>query len=1675
MKKFLRVNSCGLFMLFLAFLCGNGINGQTVLIDPAQGGGFELGTTFEANGWTAVNGTQTNKWFVGTAAVPNSGTNSAYVSSSVDGSTYAYNTSAASVVMIYQDIIIPTGENVLEIAFQWKGTAEGNFDYMRVWLAPTSYMPVAGTQTTIGNSNGIQLGGNFSAQAAYVAAQLAATVIPGNTYRLVFEWRNDTSAGGTPISIDDISVNSRPAGTFISVATGNWGTASTWDANAVPTSADNAIVSVGDVVTINATGQGISNLTVNGTLAYGTTPAQFNVNGNLTVSNGGLFNVFNATTGKTLFVSGNIVNNGRIDVSVGTTTAGNLTLNGNTFQSVTGTGVFGGTVVSTTNTNTVEVIRNLVFANTNTSIPNILWDFNVRVAYNLTFTASRVNLNGRTLSFGNYATANTLTAVVGTGIIDGTFNRFWTAGGTGTVITAGTDPTNATSRYPFLSQTGANRAMYISRTGGTTGSAAGYLAVSYVDDTQNTLGLSIDDAGYVITDRYEGNWVVTSSDGYVHNNGHAAVVLATGAYTPLNGNSRIMLANAPAGGTHQNGTITPAAQRIGMSLADLTAGPLHIGIASMDNQYPCDGTPLIPTISAVLTSVCQGETVVMNSTGTASNTTGLTYQWMSATTSGGPYTSLSGATGLNLNISSLPIGVNYIVLQTTCENSVETSLSNQLMITVNGGTIVSDPVNFCGVGGTSVLTLAASSSVTNVIWTSLTASASIVGANLEAEATLTETSDFQVMIEFDNGATCAVVTSIGVYPLPSATVTTSADGVCPGTSATINSGLSAGNFSSVSIPHAPRMAPATAVTLATGGVALVPQTGGNLDDGGWGNIPIGFDFNFFGTSHNSINVGTNGTLLFGAYNGAGLNDFTFVTLPSTTEPFNMIAVLAMDNNLNSADGGTLRYWTEGYTPNRKFVVSYEDVKEFGDTKYSTSQAILYETTGEIEVNVTYSTNIDRNKLVGVNNADGTIGVLAFASGTTSSATNPISNPFAFRFSPPSNFNTIWTATDILGTTEIANGVNIFSQNVAPLFTTTYSITYTNLITGCTNAPGSAEVVMNVLGSAAPTGITALASADNICVGQSITLSTDYTGSVEGLEFQWQLSTDGGAVFTNIPGAINSTYTATNQVVTTQYRLQVTSCGGLPENTSVVTVNMGGCILMTNGVFELCEGTLYDSGGPTGNYLNNENRTITLTPSTAGALMQITFTEFQVETCCDNLTVFNGNSVADPIIGTFTSNPGSITSTAADGSLTLRFLSDGSVTQSGWVANIACVEPASNDDVCNAITLVVDGSVGSYNNGGATVQLGESAIAPPVTGAQTTTGWANSDLSATVWFKFIAPSNGQIEVSCLDIPFDGQLAIYSVGNCNEFNSFILVAANDNEIGGNSTSPYFTYCGLTGGQEYYILFDSRVNGQTGEFSIKLSELDVSAGTFSGILNVCSGSSVDLFDGLENNDLGGIWSQETTTLGLTGSIFNSTGLAYQAFNFTYDVVKGCAVDQENIQVQIYGPSSAGLGGSVTVCRNEPFDLLSGLSGNVDLGGTWYDTSLEAISSSAISASNNPGQFNYYYITGNGVCVNDTALVLVNVSSTCNYLDVEEMFFGTMSIMPNPSNGVFNISNAGSTEVFNYEVTDLDGRLILIKDTAINGTETTVVDLTNNVTGMYMIRVYNDSAEKIFRVIKQ
>ena len=183
-------------------------------------------------------------------------------------------------------------------------------------------------------------------------------------------------------------------------------------------------------------------------------------------------------------------------------------------------------------------------------------------------------------------------------------------------------------------------------------------------------------------------------------------------------------------------------------------------------------------------------------------------------------------------------------------------------------------------------------------------------------------------------------------------------------------------------------------------------------------------------------------------------------------------------------------------------------------------------------------------------------------------------------------------------------------------------------------------------------------------------------------------------------------------------------------------------------------------------------------------------------------------------------------------------------------------PLTNDSVCGAETLIVDATSHNFSNVGATVQVGENAIAPAATGSQQTDGWNNSNVDFTTWFKFVAPASGQIRVSGVDAGFDGQVALYELTDCSDFGSFTLLAANDDEIDGESLAPNFTFCGLTAGNEYFLMHDAFSTSTPGTYSLKLSEVSLEAGTTPGVLDICSKDTISLFNAITGNQQGGFW---------------------------------------------------------------------------------------------------------------------------------------------------------------------------------------------------------------------------
>ncbi len=414
--------------------------------------------------------------------------------------------------------------------------------------------------------------------------------------------------------------------------------------------------------------------------------------------------------------------------------------------------------------------------------------------------------------------------------------------------------------------------------------------------------------------------------------------------------------------------------------------------------------------------------------------------------------------------------------------------------------------------------------------------------------------------------------------------------------------------------------------------------------------------------------------------------------------------------------------------------------------------------------------------------------------------------------------------------------------------------------------------------------------------------------------------------------------------------------------------------------------------------------------------------------------------------------------------------------SAYAGPITVTMPLTTDTVCGAEQLNFN-TVYTFNNNGATVSLNETNIAPLPTGAQTTDGWINSTLNGTTWYKFTAPATGQVRIDFTSTDYNGQAAVYDVALCSDFNNnFDFVAANDNAIGGTSLAPNFTVCGLTPGNTYHIMHDG-FTGTYGNLGIKITEVIVNAGLANATTNICYLDTVNLMSTISSFDLGGSWSSPINSVNANvyDSLFVTEGLAYQTFNLQYKVVDGCANDTVVSQVRIFAPSSAGEDGSINACLHEPIDLLSGLLGVAELSGTWYDPSNVAIANSQITTGGFPGNFNYDYIAGNGVCPDDTANVVVIVSPNCDFLNITEETFAGVEVYPNPTNGVVFIAASMNAGNFSYEVTDANGRVIAEAINGVTAAATTSIDLSKVEIGVYFITLSNATAKKVYRIVVQ
>ena len=140
----------------------------------------------------------------------------------------------------------------------------------------------------------------------------------------------------------------------------------------------------------------------------------------------------------------------------------------------------------------------------------------------------------------------------------------------------------------------------------------------------------------------------------------------------------------------------------------------------------------------------------------------------------------------------------------------------------------------------------------------------------------------------------------------------------------------------------------------------------------------------------------------------------------------------------------------------------------------------------------------------------------------------------------------------------------------------------------------------------------------------------------------------------------------------------------------------------------------------------------------------------------------------------------------------------------------------------------------------------------------------------------------------------------------------------------------------------------------------------------INVCEGATVDLSTYLVQADPGGRFTDDSSSMALTDSLFDATGLDGRTLSFSYvvDGLSPCRADSAIIFVNVVEEVEAGLDSTVTVCLGDSVDL-QGLLRNADAGGSF----MEAMPSGGLQGQlfvtglAGTGSFDFEYVIGDGV----------------------------------------------------------------------------------------------------------
>lgn len=404
---------------------------------------------------------------------------------------------------------------------------------------------------------------------------------------------------------------------------------------------------------------------------------------------------------------------------------------------------------------------------------------------------------------------------------------------------------------------------------------------------------------------------------------------------------------------------------------------------------------------------------------------------------------------------------------------------------------------------------------------------------------------------------------------------------------------------------------------------------------------------------------------------------------------------------------------------------------------------------------------------------------------------------------------------------------------------------------------------------------------------------------------------------------------------------------------------------------------------------------------------------------------------------------------------------GSGVNNPWTGPITYATPITNDDVCSAIAVPVDGSTTYYSNMGATEQVGE-----PTNGFH------------TAWFTFVAPSTGHLEINTCGNDFNNMIAVYSAASCSAFSGFNL---QDEATGNPFTTCTGTFdpaglnmCDLVPGNTYYLVVAGELNGDQGIFPLTLTEIPlISAGTALP-QDVCDDVTIyDLFNTITGNETNsGTWYNPSVAPG--NEFPNSIDLSATppgTYPFFYVDQNQCDQDQVETSITIHEMPSVGNGGIINqICDHEDVNLFNGLNGTITIGGIWKDVNGDTIPNGIVNyTGESPGIYSHWYVFDNGGCPADSSIVNVQIIN-CASLNETAI---AMDVYPNPTSDFATVRFKELISIDQIRILDLTGK-VLLQESNLQATTSLDVDLSKFEDGVYVLEISVEGHRQSVQLIK-